>query len=139
MQWVELIAVVALILIVARLAAELFLARLNRRHVLAHAEDVPGAFRGLIDEETYARSVQYTLAKNRFGQFTDIYHTVLVLLVLFSGALPWAFQLFQGWLGHSAWAMAAFLFAVGAAMALPGLPLDWCEQFRLEQKFGFNT
>jgi STE24 endopeptidase len=35
--------------------------------------------------------------------------------------------------------MAAFLFAIGAALALPGLPLDWHEQFRLEQKFGFNT
>jgi STE24 endopeptidase len=41
--------------------------------------------------------------------------------------------------GASAWSMAAFLFAVGFAMSLPSLPLDWYAQFRLEEKFGFNT
>ena len=35
--------------------------------------------------------------------------------------------------------MALFLFVVGLGMTLPGLPLDWIEQFRLEQRFGFNT
>jgi STE24 endopeptidase len=139
MKLAELIAVMVLFLIAARLAAELFLARLNRRHVLAHADKVPEAFRGLVGQETYAKSVNYTLAKNRFSQFADVYHAVVLLLALFSGVLPWALQLFQGWLGDSAWAMAAFLFAIGAALALPGLPLDWHEQFRLEQKFGFNT
>jgi STE24 endopeptidase len=139
MQLPELIAVMALLLIGARLASELFLARLNRRYVLAHADQVPEPFRSLIDNEAYARSVEYTLAKNCFSQFADVYHAASLLLVLFTGVLPWAFQLFHGWLGDSAWAMAAFLFAIGAALALPGLPLDWCEQFRLEQKFGFNT
>ena len=139
MQLAELIAVIALFFIVARLAAESFLSRLNRRHVLAHADKVPDAFRGLIDDEAYAKSVQYTLAKNHFSQFADIYHTAILLLVLFSGVLPWAHKIFHSQLGESAWAMAAFLFAVGALLALPGLPLDWHEQFRLEQKYGFNT
>ena len=35
--------------------------------------------------------------------------------------------------------MAGFVFAAGLAMSLPGLPLDWHDQFRLEEKFGFNT
>jgi STE24 endopeptidase len=139
MKLAELIAVMVLFLIAARLAAELFLARLNRRHVLAHADKVPEAFRDLIDQETYAKSVNYTLAKNRFSQFADVYHAVVLLLALFSGVLPWGSEFSNSHLGESAWAMAAFLFAVGAVLALPGLPLDWYEQFRLEQKFGFNT
>jgi STE24 endopeptidase len=61
------------------------------------------------------------------------------LLVLFSGALPWAFGFSQNRLGQSAWAMSAFLFAAGFALALPGLPVDWFAQFRLEARFGFNT
>jgi STE24 endopeptidase len=28
---------------------------------------------------------------------------------------------------------------VGCVLALPGLPVDWFEQFRLEERFGFNT
>jgi STE24 endopeptidase len=139
MKLAELIAVIVLFLIAARLAAGLFLARLNRRHVLGHADKVPEAFRGLIDQETYAKSVQYTLAKNRFSQFADVYHAVVLLLALFSGVLPWGYEFSNSHLGESAWAMAAFLFAAGAVLALPGLPLDWHEQFRLEQKFGFNT
>jgi STE24 endopeptidase len=112
-------------LILARLAAELWLAALNRRHVLAHAGEIPAAFRGIIDEPTYKKSVAYTLAKERFGNVEEIYSTAILLTILFSGVLPWAFQMFSHGLGQSAWTMAAFLFAVGLAMSLPGLPFDW--------------
>jgi STE24 endopeptidase len=126
-------------LILARLAAELWLAALNRRYVLAHADEIPPAFRGIIDEPAYKKSVAYTLAKGRLGNIEGIYDTAVLLAVLFSGVLPWAFQLFSHGLGQSAWAMAAFLFAAGFAVSLPGWPFDWYAQFRLEQKFGFNT
>ena len=126
-------------LILARLAAELWLSRLNRRHVLQHADTVPEAFRGIIDEATYKKSVDYTLAKARFGSLEETYGTAVLLIVLFSGILPLAFRFFQAHLGTSAWATAACLFTVGFAMSLPGLPFDWYGQFRLEDKFGFNT
>jgi STE24 endopeptidase len=126
-------------LILTRLAAELWLAALNRRHVLAHAGEIPPPFRGIIDEPTYKKSVAYTLAKERFGNIEEIWSTAILLTVLFSGILPWALDLFSNGLGQSAWAIAAFLFAVGLAMSLPGLPFDWFSQFRLEEKFGFNT
>ncbi|HEY2083837.1 MAG TPA: M48 family metallopeptidase [Verrucomicrobiae bacterium] len=126
-------------LILARLTAELCLSWLNCRHVLAHAGAVPEAFRGVVDEATYKKSVEYTLAKAGFGDIEEIYSTVVLLLILFSGVLPLAFHFIEAHLGGSAWAMAVFLFAVGFAISLPGLPLDWYGQFRLEQKFGFNT
>ena len=133
------VSVLVAALIVARWLAECWLARLNRQHVLAHAESVPEPFRGMIEQPAYAKTVQYTLAKIRFSQFADIFHTAILLLVLFSGVLPWAHECSRSHLGEPAWAMAAFLFTVGLALALPGLPVDWHEQFRLEQKFGFNT
>jgi len=139
MQFADLIAWVAAGLILTRLAAELWLAALNRRHVLAHASEIPPAFIGLIDEPTYRKSVSYTLAKGRFGNIEDTWSAVVLLLFLLSGVLPWAFQLFSHSLGQSAWGMAAFLFAIGFVMSLPGLPFDWFSQFRLEGKFGFNT
>ncbi len=126
-------------LILARLAAELWLAAVNRRHVLAHAGEIPPAFRGSIDESAYQKSVSYTLARGRFGDIEEIWSTAILLIVLFSGILPWALQLFAHGPGPSAWAMAAFLFTAGFAMTLPGLPFDWFSQFRLEEKFGFNT
>jgi STE24 endopeptidase len=132
-------AVIVAILILARLGAELWLSRLNARYVRSHANEVPEAFRAIIDEPAYKKSVAYTLAKSRFGNLEDAFNTAVLLLVLFSGILPWMFGWFTGGLGESAWAMAAFLLAAGLALSLPGWPLDWYAQFRLEQRFGFNT
>jgi STE24 endopeptidase len=138
-QFVNIVVWLMLGLILARLAAELWLASLNRRHVLAHAGEMPPALRGTIDEPTYKKSVAYTLAKGWLGNIEGTSNTAVLLVVLFSGVLPWAFHLFSHGLGQSAWAMAVFLFAAGFAVSLPGWPFDWYVQFRLEQKFGFNT
>ena len=47
---------------------QLWLSRLNQRHARAHAGAVPEAYAHLIDPDTYAKSVTYTLAKSRLGQ-----------------------------------------------------------------------
>jgi STE24 endopeptidase len=125
--------------IVAKWAAEFGLEALNRWHVVARAGAVPEAFKGVVDEATYAKSVQYTLAKGRLGKVEAAYDAAVLLVVLFSGVLPWGFGACRGWLGNSCWAMAGFLLAVGIALSLPGLPLAWYDQFRLEERFGFNT
>jgi STE24 endopeptidase len=139
LQFVNIIVWSAVGLILARLAAERWLAALNRRHVLAHADAIPPAFQRIIDEPTYKKSVAYTLAKEWLGTVEDAVNVAVLLLLLFSGVLPWAFQLFSQGLGQSVWTMAAYLFAVGLATSLPGLPFSWISQFRLEEKFGFNT
>jgi STE24 endopeptidase len=133
------VAAAVVLLIVARWVAQLWLERLNRRHVLSHAGAVPEAFRGVVDEATYAKSVQYTLAKARLADVETTWSTLILLAALFSTVLPWGFHAFTQWLGTSAWAAAAFLLTTGVGLALPGLPLDWYDQFRLEQRFGFNT
>ena len=136
---VNLVIWLTLALILARWAAELWLSRLNARHVQVHANEVPEAFRDIVDEATYKKSVAYTLAKSRFGNMEDAFDTIILLIALFSGVLQWAFGLISHSLGESAWAMAVFLFVVGFALSLPGLPFEWFAQFRLEQRFGFNT
>ena len=133
------VGIIIAVLILARLLTELWLSRLNARHVASHANEVPDAFRQIIDEPAYKKSVAYTLVKCRFGDIEDAVDTAILLIVLFSGILPWCFHLFSNRLGESAWAMTAFLLAVGIALSLPGLPFDWYAQFRLEQRFGFNT
>src|SRR6185436_16371820 len=128
-----------IVLLLAKWAAQLWLDRLNARNVLAHSGAVPDAFKATIDETTYAKSTQYTLARGRLDQVAVSVNTAVLLLVLLTGVLPWSYRSFTGWHGGSAWAMAAFLFLVGLAFSATGLPLDWYHQFRLEQRFGFNT
>jgi STE24 endopeptidase len=134
-----LFAVIAFVLILARTAAGLWLNRLNQRHVQAHAKEVPAAFREIVDEATYHRSAQYTLAKGRFGNIVDLFDAVLLIAMLFSGLLPWAFTRFSAGFGTSIWAMAGFLFVAGVALSIPDLPFAWYAQFKLEERFGFNT
>lgn len=133
------ILIICIGLILAKWLAELGLSRLNRGHVLAHAASVPAAFRNVIDEPTYAKSVKYTLARNGFNQFSDTYGVLILVAILLSGILPRGYDWVAAHAGTSAWAMAAFLFGVGLFLTLPSLPVSWVEQFRLEQRFGFNT
>jgi STE24 endopeptidase len=133
------LAIIALVLILARAITELWLSRLNQRHVRAHANGVPPAFHGIIDEATYRRSVDYTLAKRRFGDITGVFDAVVLIAVLFSGVLPWAFGRFSASFGTSILAMAGFLFVAGIALSIPALPFAWYAQFKIEERFGFNT
>ena len=132
-------AIIALILILARTITELWLSRLNQRHVLVHANEVPPSFHGFIDETTYRRSVDYTLAKSRFGDIASLFDSVLLIAMLFSGVLPWAFGRFSKSFGSSIWAMAAFPFVVVIALSILALPFASYAQFKLEERFGFNT
>src|SRR5205809_5867477 len=132
-------AIIALILILARAIAEVWLSRLNQRHVRAHANEVPNAFRGIIDEAMYRRSVDYTLAKGRCGGIANLFDAVLLIAVLLSGILPWAFGRFSQSFGSSIWAMAGFLCLVVIASSILALPFAWYAQFKLEARFGFNT
>ena len=136
MNW---ILTLALALIVARLAAELWLSRLNQRHVRECATSVPDDLKEVLDPATCAKAVEYTLAKARLGQIQGLWNAGILLLLLFSGILPLAFGNWSGKAGHSAWADSAFLLLVVVVFSSTGLPLDWHAQFRLEERFGFNT
>src|SRR5258705_3401073 len=109
------IAALAFALVLAPAIAELWLSRVNQRYVRANADEVPSPLRGMIDEATYRRSVDYTLAKSRFGDVVTLFDAVLLIAVLFTGILPWAFVRFTTAFGTSVWAMAGFLFATGFA------------------------
>jgi STE24 endopeptidase len=126
-------------LIATRWLAELMLARMNRRHVLRHAHRRPDAFAEIMDDATYARSVEYTLAKNRWHQVDITWEAFSLIAILASGLLPWSYVFATETLGTSPWARAAYLFGVGFVLSLLQLPLEWHAQFRLEARFGFNT
>jgi STE24 endopeptidase len=132
-------AITVLVLILARAGTELWLSRLNQNHVRAQAHEVPPAMRGIIDEATYRRSVDYTLAKSGFADVANVFDALLLIAVVFSGVLPWACRNFSVNFGTSIWAMAGFLFVVGIALSILALPFAWYGQFKLEERFGFNT
>lgn len=125
-------------LLLARTLFQLLLEELNRRSVLAHAHEVPPAFREVMDAPTYQRSVDYTLAKNRAEVVSTLYHATVLAVVILTGLLPFLWQTLEGWLGTAIWAEASILIILGLVLGLPGLPLEYDDQFRIEERFGFN-
>lgn len=127
-----------IVLLLLKTFAELTLSLLNRSEVLAHKDEIPEVFRGFIDQSTYEKSVQYTLAKNTFGIIENIYDAVILGLIVLSGFLAWVFYSLQSILGTSLWAQSFTLIVMGIIFSLFTLPFEWHEQFRLEERFGFN-
>ena len=83
---------------------------------------MPEAFKAVIDEPTYRKSVAYTLVRGALEQVETAWDTAVLLLVLLSAILPFAMTAFMTKFGGSAWANAAFVFLVGIALSLTGLP-----------------
>src|SRR5262245_57691749 len=95
-------------LIGLKLLIQLLLEHLNRKEARHHAGPVPEAFKDAMDEATYAKATEYTLAKGNFSRWELIVETGLLLLVLFSGVLPWAYSIWVTLFGFSAWALAGY-------------------------------
>lgn len=128
-------------LIVLKLLTEIYLDRLNHTHVLAKTKDSSASQHDFIDQETAKKSAHYTLAKSKFSIFSNIYETVILSLILFTGLLPWLWSNIQALFGSQAnqnWAQALTFLCLTIVLGIPSLPAEWWQQFRLEERFGFN-
>ncbi len=126
------------VLIGLRLAAQLLLNALNAAEVRRHAAEPPPAAAAIMDQATYAKAADYTLAKLRFGSIEEAFEMAMLAAVIFSGLLPWLYAPFEAWAPGGAGYGALYLLAMGLLLGAPSLPFDWWGQFRLEQRYGFN-
>src|SRR5437899_6047285 len=125
------VLVAVLILILTNAVVQFALISLNHGSLVANRGRVPEPFVDMIDPGTYAKSVEYTLAKIKLSRVEIIYDGCVLLIALFSGVLPWLYHWTKESIGGSSWAMAGFLFALGSLLSLAGLPMSWYAQFRL--------
>jgi STE24 endopeptidase len=107
---------VFILLLVLKLGTSIVLDLLNLRYAQARSSDVPDSFRDFIDLPTYQKSVDYTVAKTRFGIVSDLYNAGVLVLVLLLGVLPWFFELFTAWFGFGVWGQALVLFLIGLVL-----------------------
>jgi STE24 endopeptidase len=135
MDWLSICVVSGVIL---RLVAQLALEGLNRMEVRRNAARCPDALAGVMDAATYSKSVQYTLEKGRLGCVEAVYDAAVLLVLLFSGALPWWWARVDGLAPGTAWSGALAIVATLILIGLLGLPFEWWSRFRLEERFGFN-
>lgn len=134
----ETFLILVLALIGLKLIAELVLDWLNRGEVQRNAGNIPGAFASVMDEETYQKSVSYTLTNNAFGMVNTVFDVIWLVIVLVSGLLPWLFGSLTDWLGTGLWGQTLVLFLILVILSLPGIPLELYSTFKIEARYGFN-
>ncbi|MDA0346381.1 MAG: M48 family metallopeptidase [Verrucomicrobia bacterium] len=127
-----------LLLLILNSVKSLVLDLLNARNIRANAGKIPDAYAGVMEEETYAKSVAYSLEKTRFSIITSLYGSIILALVILGGFLPWMWHVLEGFWGASLWAQAGYLVVVTLVLSIPDMPFDWYSTFKLEEKYGFN-
>src|SRR6185295_785247 len=82
----QLILTLFLALFTLEFLIELCLNELNLRHVRAcwEAKKLPDFFTGKITADEYDKSVRYTLATGRFQRWSEVYHRLITLVILFA-------------------------------------------------------
>ena len=129
----------AVTLVGAKWISEMGLDRLNRNHTIRHRDSPPELLKTVLDSKTYSKSIDYTVAKSQLNRWEMSYDCLILITVLSSGVVAWFFNTMETWLGTSAWARAFIFFLSVAVISLFSIPFDWYSQFRMEDRFGFNT
>ena len=132
------ILIAFIFLLILKFVTSAILDAMNLSYVKRQSAAVPESFRDFIDLPTYCKSIDYTVAKARFGLVNDLYDSAILAVVILSGLLPWLYVTLSAVLGDGVWGQALVLFVVAIVLGLPGLPFDWWSTFRLEERFGFN-
>ena len=117
---------------------QIWLAYRQQRHVRAHREQVPAAFRETISLADHHKAADYTLAKLQFGTFELLFAAAVLLLWTLGGGLSvldTAWRSF-GWSELSTG--VAFMISAFFIMSLLGLPAALYQTFVIEERFGFN-
>lgn len=137
--------IIFLILLVAKTTAEFALDALNRGEVVRNSRAVPESFRGVVDAETYQKSVAYTLRKIDFGNVETFFGAALTLVLVvaalaplfgLAGTLVGLTNELSGW--ARVWRESIVLIGISTLLGLLDLPFDWYSTFRVEAQFGFN-
>jgi STE24 endopeptidase len=128
-------------MVLAWLAARLWLSTRQIRHVAHNRDRVPPAFAATVSLAMHQRAADYTIAKARFGLISMAFGTAVLLgWTLLGGLDVLNTAVRDAVLPH--WGPMAYQLALLTAFTLIGslieLPLELYATFGLEQRFGFN-
>jgi len=132
------IALFFAVIILAKLFTEWVLNRLNRQHIHRCEGLVPEAFRDVMAQDVYEQSIAYSLDKARLAEIESLIDTALLFLLLYTGFLAGFYSVLTRWIGDGLWAQATVMILMILFLGVLSLPMEWWEQFRLENRYGFN-
>jgi STE24 endopeptidase len=132
----------ALILLVVLFAGRIIwryiLSQLNIRHLQSYGKAIPPVFQGIIDENTLAKMVDYTVDNSRLAAKENIIGDIIELVILFL-LLPFLVATLSVLKLHLIWQALIFFGVLAAIGGIAGIPFELYHTFVLEKKYGFST
>lgn len=125
--------IIILLVIAARLSAELFLLSINRRYLSRRDRELRGT-----SEQIDSKRLDYCLERSSFASWQMAFDAALLILILYSGVLPQFFEWFRSLAGEGVFSGATLLVLLPLIMGLFSYPWDYYHNFVLEEKYGFN-
>jgi STE24 endopeptidase len=120
-------------------AMRLWLGLRHVRHVVAHRDAVPLAFRAAIPLDAHRKAADYTAAKVRLALAEAAVGALLLLAFTLGGGLQWLYDAWTAVFADGGYAHGmAFVASVAVVGVVVELPLSLYRTFVLEQRFGFN-
>jgi len=132
------ILMVFLILFLGRLIWRFFLQQVNIGHLRSHGKEIPDVFRGVIDEATMNKMVDYTYDNSRLENKENATEDILELAIIFL-LLPVLVAKIAGLQWHLIWQALIFFGTLSVIGGVVGMPFDIYHTFVLEKKYGFST
>lgn len=127
------------IIIITAIAAGFLLDTIsNWLNLKALTEKLPEEFSEVYDEETYAKSQEYTKVTTRFGFLTGIFDLILLLVFWFSEGFNWLDQVVRSWEFGELVTGILFIGILMIAKSIISLPFSIYSTFVIEERFGFN-
>ncbi len=108
------------------------------RHIQAHREQVPSAFKDKIPLEDHQKAADYNIAGTHLDRLALIVSSLLLLAWTLGGGLEWVDSLIRSFQLPLILTGVIFLLGVSILMSLLELPLGLYKTFVLEERFGFN-
>jgi STE24 endopeptidase len=100
--------------------------------------ELPTAFQGVYDAETYRKSQAYTRVQTQFGWLTSTCMLAVTLGFWLAGGFNVLDQCVRGWGYGPVWTGLAYIGLLMLGRALLTLPFSIYATFVLEERFGFN-
>ncbi|TVR37418.1 MAG: M48 family peptidase, partial [Balneolaceae bacterium] len=110
----------------------------NRLNLKALSKELPEEFEGVYDEETYAKSQEYTRVNTKFGFITGTFDLLLLLVFWFAGGFNWLDQWARGFEFGVIGTGLIFIGVLIVAKMIISMPFGIYSTFVIEERFGFN-
>jgi STE24 endopeptidase len=132
------VLILLLVLFAGRIIWRYILSQLNIRYLQRNGKEIPPVFQGVINEDTLAKMVDYTVDNSRLAAKENIVGDIIELVILFL-FLPFIVATLSVLKLHLIWQALVFFGVLAAIGGIVGIPFDLYHTFVLEKKYGFST